>query len=281
LALKAIQQFQLRTVVGTEKKAKETLRLVREAGYNGIELNGFMIKKMPLVVRTLTRMAGMPIGKSGNLDWKALIAESGLQVAGIHEDLGSILNRPEDIIAEARTFDTEYIVVPGMYRFNYSDKKAVLGLAEKLNHAGERLAQGGIRFLYHNHNCEFCKVEPGKTAYQMLLMETDPQMVGFEFDSYWPTEAGLNALELMKTLGNRMKLYHINDRGTRCTGPTNSILKSDSIELGYGNIDLISLTNTAKELGANAVILESHKNWVDNSPIKSFQLSASFMNRYV
>jgi sugar phosphate isomerase/epimerase len=281
MALRAIQQFQLRTVVGTEKKAKETLQLVCEAGYGGIELNGFMIKKMPLTVRALTRMAGMPMGKSGNLNWKALVAESGLQVAGIHEDLGSILHSPEDIIAEARAFNTEYIVVTGMYRFDYSDKKAVLGLAEKLNNAGMRMAQGDIHLLYHNHNCEFRKVEPGKTAYQILLMETDPQTVGFEFDSYWPTEAGLNALELMKTLGRRMKLYHINDRGIRCAGPAGSILKSDSIELGYGNMDLVPFVNTAKALGVNAVILESHKNWVDNSPVKSFQLSAQFMSMYV
>jgi sugar phosphate isomerase/epimerase len=281
MTLKAIQQFQLRTVTGTEKKARETLRLVKDAGYEGIELNGFMIRKMPLTVRLLTRMAGMPVGRSGRLDWKALVAGSGLRVVGLHDDLGGILRDPEGVIAEAIAFGTEYIVVTGMYRFDYSDKQAVLNLAGKLNTAGRRLEQGGVHLLYHNHNCEFCKVEPGKTAYQLLLEETDPQAVGFEFDSYWSTEAGLNALELMKTLGMRMKLYHINDRGTRRTGPAGSILKSDSMELGCGNMDLVSLVNTAKELGVSAVILESHKNWVDNSPIKSFQLSASFMNKYV
>jgi hypothetical protein len=53
------------------------------------------------------------------------------------------------------------------------------------------------------------------------------------------------------------------------------------MELGYGAMDLVSLVNTAKELGVDAVILESHKNWVDKSAIKSFQLSAGFMNEYV
>ena len=33
--------------------------------------------------------------------------------------------------------------------------------------------------------------------------------------------------------------------------------------------------------GVDAVVLESHKNWADKSPVKSFQLSAEFMNRYV
>jgi sugar phosphate isomerase/epimerase len=281
MTLKAIQQFQLRTVTGGEKKTRETLRLVKEAGYDGIELNGFMIKDLPVTVRFITRLAGMPIGKSGNLDWKALTAEAGLAVVGVHEDLGSIQKDPEKIIEEAVSFGTRYVVVPGMYRFDFSDKAAVLELCHKLNTAGEQLAQGGIRLLYHNHNGEFRKVEPGKTAYRLLLEETDPEKVGFEFDSYWPTEAGVNALELMKTAGRRIKLYHINDRGARVTGFAGPILKSDSMELGYGAMDLVSLVNTAKELGVDAVILESHKNWVDKSAVKSFQLSAGFMNEYV
>jgi sugar phosphate isomerase/epimerase len=281
MVLKAIQQFHLRTVIGSEEKARETLRLVKEAGYEGIEINGFMIKKMPMIVRPITWLAGMPIGKSGNLDWRSLIAESGLQVVGVHEDLGSILRVPDEIITEAKTFGAKYIVLAGMYRFDYSDKAAVLELAGKLNRAGELLGQGGIRFLYHNHNGEFRKVEPGKTAFRMLLEETDSEKVGIEFDSYWPTEAGVNALELMKILGSRIKLYHINDRGTRVTGPAGPLLKSDSMELGYGNMDLISLVTTAKELGVEAIILESHKNWVDKSAVKSFQHSARFMNQYV
>ncbi|WP_455620043.1 sugar phosphate isomerase/epimerase family protein [Eisenbergiella sp.] len=279
--IKAVQQFQLRTVTGTQEKAETTLRLMKEAGYDGIELCGFMIKKMPLMVRALTRLAGMPMGRSGNLDWEGLIKASGLKVVSVHEDLGSILRAPEEMIAEAARFGTENIVVTGMYHFDYSDREAVLKLAEQLNQAGKLLLEGGVRFLYHNHNCEFRKVEPHKTAYQLLMEKTDPEFVNFEFDSYWPTEAGVDALALMEQLGNRLKLYHINDRGTRVTGKTGSILKSDSMELGYGNMNLPAMVESARRNGAEAVILESHRNWAEKSPIKSFQLSAGFMNQYV
>ena len=89
MAKKAIQQFQLRTVIGTEKRAKETLRLMEEAGYDGIELCSYMIKKMSLTIRAITRIAGMPMGKSGNLDWHALLADTNLKVVSIHQDLGT------------------------------------------------------------------------------------------------------------------------------------------------------------------------------------------------
>lgn len=279
--LKAVQMIQLGTVMGSEKDALETMRLMKEAGYDGIELNGFMIKKMPPIVRILTSVAGMPIGKTGKLDWKALMAKSGLQVVSVHEDLGSILRAPENIIEEAHDFHTNYVVITGMNRFDFSDKEAVSKMAEQLNQAGESLKKGGISLLYHNHNCEFRKVEPGKSAYDLILEKTDPAYVNFEFDSYWPTEAGVDVPDLMERVGSRMKLYHINDRGTRITGAGGQILKSDSMELGYGNMNLPKLVKIAKKNGVDAVILESHKNWVDKSPVKSFQLSAKFLNQYV
>ena len=55
------------------------------------------------------------------------------------------------------------------------------------------------------------------------------------------------------------------------------ILKSDSMELGTGAMPLDALWDRAKEAGVEAVILESHRNWVDKSPIKSLQVSAQWL----
>lgn len=282
MPVKAVQQFQLGTVLGSETEARHTLRAMREAGYGGIELCGFMIKPTPFVVRLLTKMAGMPVGKGGKLDWNELVTEAGLKVVGIHEDLGSVERDPDGILREAEGFGSKYIVITGMYRFEYGSETAVRELAARLNKAGERLAQGGVSLLYHNHNCEFLKVAPETTAYTILQRETDPAYVNFEFDSYWATDAGVYALDIMRQLGMRMKLYHINDRGSRVSGSVMTpILKSDSMELGDGNINLPELVDAAKGFGVDAVILESHKNWLDKSPVKSLQRSAAFMNRYV
>ena len=78
-----------------------------------------------------------------------------------------------------------------------------------------------------------------------------------------------------------MKLWHINDRGTRLTGPAMTpILNSDSMELGTGNLPLEALAQQAKENGIEAVILESHRNWIDKSPVKSLELSAKWLNEH-
>ncbi len=279
--IKAVQQFQLRTVIGTQKGAEETIQRMKVAGYDGIELCSFMINKMSLTIRMITRLAGMPMGKSGRLDWHKLIAESGLKVVSIHEDLGSILKRTEEVAAEAKSYNTKYVVVTGMHHFDFMNEEAVNKLIGDLNEAGKKLADYNLQFLYHNHNCEFRKLENGKTAYEMLVDGTNPDYVNFEFDSYWPTEAGVDAADWMERLGRRMKLYHINDRGSKVTGPQGSILKSDSMELGFGNMNLTKMVEIAKKNEVDAIILESHRNWIDKSPIHSFERSAEFLKRYV
>ena len=263
-----------------ENETRATLSAIRAAGYDGIELNGFMIRKTPLLVRLLTKAAGMPTGGGADYDWPGLLKEAGLCVVSIHEYLGGIRRDPDAILKEAEKFQTDYVVITGMYRFDYADPAQVHALAADLNEGGRKLKEGGVQLLYHNHNCEFLKLRgEGKRAYDVLLEETDPDAVNFELDSYWPTEAGVDALALMKQLGTRMKLWHVNDRGTRVKeGPIMTpILKSDSMELGYGNMNLTALAQQAREAGIHAAVLESHRNWAEKSPVKSLQLSAPFL----
>lgn len=282
MMLKAVQQFMLGTVLNSEKQARETLSAMVEAGYDGIELCGFMIRPMGIVVRLLTEAAGMPVGKGGKLNWHGLINESGLKVVSLHLDLNTLEKDIAACAEEAKSFGSSYIVITGMYRFDYGSEGAVRELASRLNEAGRALKVHGIGLLYHNHNCELRRTESGKRAYELLMEETDPEYVNFEFDSYWFAEAGADPLYWMGRLGSRMKLWHINDRGSRVSGPAMTpILKSDSMELGTGNMPLDALMEQAKASGCEAVILESHRNWVDKSPIKSFRLSGKYLNERV
>ena len=282
MPIKGIQQFMLGSVMNNEVQTRDTLRTIRQAGYEGIELCSFMTHPTGLMVRLLTRAAGMPTGSGGKLDWPALVKESGLRVISLHTDLGSVERDPTAVTAECQMYGTRYAVITGMYRFDYGSEAAVRELAQRLNRSGAALAEQGVQLLYHNHNCELLRVSETRRAYDILLEETDPAAVNFEFDSYWFAEGGANPLDWMRRLGPRMKLWHINDRGTRQTGPAMTpILKTDSMELGTGNLPLVSWLAQADENGVEAVLLESHRNWVEKSPVKSAQLSAKWLNKHL
>ncbi|MFR3225865.1 MAG: sugar phosphate isomerase/epimerase family protein [Blautia massiliensis (ex Durand et al. 2017)] len=279
-----VQQFMLGSVMNKEEQARATLAAVKAAGYTGIELCGFMIHPTGFMVRMLTRAAGMPTGSGGKLDWHRLVRDSGLEVISLHTDLGSVERDAAAVAAEARSFGTNYAVITGMYRFAYGDAAAWHDLARRLNAAGAALAGQGVQLLYHNHNCELQRVEGERRGYDILLAETDPANVNFEFDSYWFAEGGADVADTMRTLGPRMKLWHINDRGCRLAAGQQAmtpILKTDNMELGTGNLPLAAWADLARANGVQAVVLESHRNWVDKSPVKSLQVSARWLREHL
>ena len=279
---KAVQQIMLGTVTGSEDQARETLQAIRGAGYDGLELNRFMIHPSSLMVRLMTRAAGMPTGRGGNLNWKKLMADSGLSVISLHADLGSLEREADTVIREAGELETGTVVITGMYRFDYGSEEAVRDLARRLNRAGQQLKAAGVELLYHNHNVELLTVKPGLRAYEVLMEDTDPEYVNFEFDSYWFTDGGADSKQWMRRLGRRMKLWHVTDRGSRQHGPAMTpILKADSVELGTGCMDLEGMLDLARENGVESVVLESHRNWVDKNPVKSLELSAEWLNRRI
>ena len=74
-----------------------------------------------------------------------------------------------------------------------------------------------------------------------------------------------------------MVMWHINDRGCRKKGPfMTPILKEDAAELDYGNMPFEEMLVIAKENGVRAIVLETHKNWIDKDPIKSLQVSSKW-----
>lgn len=274
----AVQQIMLGGVTGNESAAREALSRVRAAGYDAVELNRFMIHPSGPFVRLLTRMAGMPVGSGGRLDWFLLVKDSGLDVVSLHTDLGSLEREPDAVVGDAMRFGTSRVVVTGMYRFDYGDEKSVLSLAGRLNEAGGRMKAAGLRLLYHNHNAELLRVREGMTAFALLLAETDPSLVGIEFDSYWFAEAGADPAAWMKKLGRRMELWHVTDRGVmKPKSHVTPILKSDVTEAGQGSMELDRLAGLAEENGCAAAVLETHRNWAGSDPLKSVEISARWM----
>lgn len=274
----AVQQIMLGTATKNGRQAGETLSRIRAAGYDALELNRFMIHPSGLFVRMLTRAAGMPTGGGGRLVWPKLVREAGLGVIALHTDLGSLEREPDAVTDDARSLGTARIVVTGMYRFDYGDRETVRRLAARLNKAGKMLGEEGFSLLYHNHNAELLGLGDGRTAYDALLDETDPALVGFEFDSYWFADGGADPAYWMRRLGTRMKLWHVTDRTVKRKGsPVTPILKAGAAEVGHGSMNLAALADIAGENGCAAAVLETHRGWIDGDPVRSIEISADWL----
>jgi len=107
----AVQQIMIGTMCNNYDNALQTLLAIKNAGYESIELNDFMIHKSSMLVKLMTKFSGMSIGNGGKLDWPNLIKESGLKVISLHSNLGRIENDPKAIADEAKSFGTDTVLL--------------------------------------------------------------------------------------------------------------------------------------------------------------------------
>ena len=87
--------------------------------------------------------------------------------------------------------------------------------AEDFNRFGAAARARGMRFYHHHHSEEFA-VENGDRLYDVLLEETDPRLVFFEFEIFWSHVGqtrfpGFRPYEYPWNMPERFPLFHVKD----------------------------------------------------------------------
>jgi len=114
-----VQQIMIGKKCGSYKKAEAALKAIKDAGYDGIELNDFMIHRTSVFVKLLTGFSGMPVGNGGKLNWPLLIENSGLKVISLHTNLNRIEANAEEVANEAKCFNCKKVVITGVEKDGY------------------------------------------------------------------------------------------------------------------------------------------------------------------
>jgi sugar phosphate isomerase/epimerase len=97
----------------------------------------------------------------------------------------------------------------------YNSEATWHALAQHLNRAGAIAQEYDLQFFYHNHDFEFANRFNGRPAYDILLAETDRDLVKFELDLYWIVYGGESPVHYLAEDPARYPLYHVKDRTWR------------------------------------------------------------------
>jgi sugar phosphate isomerase/epimerase len=173
----------------TARDMPATLRRLAEIGYTAVELAGY--------------------GGLSPQDLRALLDDLGLRASGAHVPLDSWEKDPETVISDMHALDCAHAVVP-IIPPERRDEEAVVRLAESFNRWGELCRSEGVTFSYHNHAFEFAPLGE-TTMWDVLLRETDPELVHLELDLYWVRYGGADPETLLRDLGERVSLVHLKD----------------------------------------------------------------------
>lgn len=177
----------------------------------------------------------------------------------------------------------------------FGDYDALMKRCEYYNQVGKALSEYGMKFLYHNHYHEFQKMQDKYILYH-ILENTDPAYVDFELDTFWAMRGGACPIEVMKAMGNRLKLVHQKDFSKTTDSPVNiwTIKGEDAVitretfgsahkpedfcEIGTGIMDIQKIIDTANDQGAEYIVLEQDATQL--TPMESIKISMDNFKKY-
>lgn len=240
------------------KDIKGTLKKVSSAGFTTVETYGFSIRDQFWGVSPA--------------EFKAILDANDLKAVSGHYGIGSFLDdgnttELKAAIAAAKTLKSDYLTIPWVdppFRKNIDDYKKIAG---RLNEAGKMCQDAGLKLAYHNHDFEFEK-HNGVTGYEILLKETDKDLVHFEMDLYWVVRSGKDPLQLFRENPGRFTMWHVKDM--------DKLKPALNTEVGSGSIDFKPIFKEAEQAGMKHFFVEQENNFAGNS-FDSIKVSCDFI----
>lgn len=207
-------------------KPKEFKKLIEDMGMNWRAHHAFGAPRKPVVTT------------SQNVPTPAVSKE---MVA-----LPNLRENYQRLVDEASEGGLKYLVCANTPVSTISEINQSIGTFQK---TGEACKKAGLHFAYHNHATEFDIVEGGKSAYDLILSQTDESLVKMELDLAWSTKAGKDAIALFKEKPGRFPLWHVKD----IAKDLNTIT-----EIGDGIVDFKKIFEAKKTAGLEYFFIEHH-----------------------
>ena len=154
----------------------------------------------------------------------ALAAKYGLKVPSRHMSTNEATWDAN--LADAKLLGQRMVGSGGFAAPGIGSYENVLATAATLNRLGERSVKNGTGPIFgHNHTAEFTTKYVDvqgdgtlKSAWQLLVENTDPRYVDFQLDVGWATIAGEDAAALVEQFGDRISSLHVKDATLTATG---------------------------------------------------------------
>jgi sugar phosphate isomerase/epimerase len=124
-------------------------------------------------------------------------------------------------------------------------------LAAQMNDIAAKTKAAGLQYAYHNHNYEFEKMPDGSFGYDVLVNNTDHELVKFEIDCGWMCAGGADPIAYFKKYPGRFKMIHVKEFQA-LSKPVTSLGGPDrpkGVDLGQGFIDYKAIFVAGKKAG--------------------------------
>lgn len=184
------QLYTVRTYIQTVIDFDYTMNEIAKIGYTTVQLSGAGREITPRIAREICD-------------------KYGLQIVVTHTDANRIITDTEGVIRDHEIMGCKYIGIGGMAD-KYRSGEWIHRFYEDYIQAARIMKDSGYLFMYHNHHFEFEKYK-GKFLMDYITDAFSEDELGLTLDTYWLQYAGIDVVEYIKKVKNRIPCVHLKD----------------------------------------------------------------------
>lgn len=251
-----------------QKNPLATLKVVAAMGYRYVEHANYIDRKF----------YGYPAK-----EFKKILKDLGLKMPSGHTVLGpahwdaakkDFTDKWKYTVEDAATMGQQFVISPWLDQSLRKSADDLKRYMEVFNKAGELCKKSGMKFGYHNHDFEFGQKFGDQTVYDIILQNTDPELVIQQLDIGNMTHAGANAKEILSKYPGRFPSLHVKDEIK--VGDD----KYESTILGAGFVNVKEVLDLGESVGGSIHFIIEQEAYQDKTPVASIKEDFDVMKKW-
>lgn len=265
--LTGVQLYSVRAAMS--KDPLGTLKALAEMGYKYVEHANYVNRKF--------------YGYTAK-EFKKILNDLGMQMPSGHTVMGkahwdATKKQFTDLwkytVEDAAEMGQELVISPWLDADLRKTYDEMLAYMEVFNKSGELCKAAGMRFGYHNHDFEFTATLNGQKVYDIILKNTDPNLVVQQLDMGNLYHTGVNALEIVNNYPGRFVSVHVKDETKTADGKS-----FESTILGKGVANTKAITDLCKTKGGTLHFIIEQEAYQGIDPIECVKQDLAVMKQW-
>ncbi|TAE52178.1 MAG: sugar phosphate isomerase/epimerase [Bacteroidetes bacterium] len=267
-ALVGIQLYSIRDEMG--KDPLGTLKQLAAMGYKHVEHANYRDRKF--------------YGYSAT-EFKKILDDLGMTMPSGHTVMGrdhwdeskkEFTSLWKYTVEDAATLGQKFVISPWLDESLRKTHDDLLRYMEVFNKSGELCQKSGMKFGYHNHDFEFSQKLDGKILYDLMLQNTDPDLVMQQLDFGNMVNGGARAAEWINKYPGRFQSLHVKDEiASQSEGHG-----YESTILGQGIVGVKDVLALARKKGGSIHLIIEQEAYQGKAPLDCVKEDLAIMKTW-
>ena len=221
----------------------------------------------------------------GAKEFKKILDDLGMEMPSGHTVLGSKHwdNSKKDFtdiwkytVEDAAVLGQQFVISPSLDKEYRQTGDSLKQFMDVFNKSGELCKKSGMKFGYHNHAFEFSEKLDGKVVYDIMLENTDPDLVIQQLDIGNLYNGGAKAIDIVTKFPGRFQSMHVKDEVVSNGGDE----KYESAVLGTGIVNVKEVIDLGKKSGGTIHFIIEQESYQGKTPMACMKENLAVMKKW-